>query len=90
MEYEIVKDYGQVTAHEISVDFDGYNFRVIYGEHTGGWFIAVPNWELCVEATFPTDHFYNTEKLSRVFNNAERGKAVAEAIKEHWETLRRR
>lgn len=87
MKAEIQREYKVFSAREISVDWNGFSFLVIYGRHVNGWFIAIPNWKICVEATEPTDHFYNEEKLAEAFNNPTKGKAIAEAIKEHWEGL---
>lgn len=88
MEAKIQSYYGVFGVHEISVDWNGFNFLIIYGKHINGWFIAMPNWKICVEATEPSDCFYNARKLSDAFNNADKGKAVALAIKDHWEGLR--
>lgn len=86
MKAEIQSDYGVFGVHEISVDWNGFNFLVIYGQHVNGWFIAIPNWNVCVESAEPTDESYNEEKLTKPFNNIT-AKAIAEAIKEHWEGL---
>ena len=88
MKAEIQSDYEVSKVHEISVDWNGYNFLIIYGQHVNGWFIAIPNWNICVEATEPSNYWYNVDKLAYAFNNADRGKAIATTIKEHWEGLR--
>lgn len=85
--YEIKQDHGAYTVHEISVDWNGFNFLIIYGKHINGWFIAIPNWKVCVEATEPTDIYYNIDKLSDALNDWKKGKAVTEAIREHWESI---
>lgn len=87
MKAEIQSDYGVFGAHEISVDWNGFNFLVIYGRHVNGWFIAIPNWNICIEAVEPTNGYYNMVKLADVFYDAEKGKEIAMAIKEHWEGL---
>lgn len=87
MESRIQREYRVSSVHEISVDWNGFNFLVIYGQHVNGWFIAIPNWNVCVEATEPSDCFYNARKLSDAFNNTDFGKEVALAVKEHWEGL---
>ena len=87
MKAKIQSYYGVFGFHEISVDWNGFNFLVIYGKHVNGWFIAIPNWKICIEATEPDDYWYNVDKLSDAFNNADMGKAVSMAIKEHWEGL---
>lgn len=75
-------------THEISIDHNGCNYLVIYGHHINGGFIAVPNWGISSEAGSPEDIFYNTEKLSERFDDPETAKAIAEAVCEHWESVK--
>lgn len=84
---KIQQTFDMVSAHEFSVDWNGWNFFIIYGKYNGGWFIAIPNWKICVEATEPTNIYYNIDKLSQAFNDHDKGKNVAEAIREHWESI---
>jgi len=84
MEAKIKREYEISNAHEISVDWNGYNFLIIYGKHINGWFIAIPNWEVCIEASDPTDTFYNSEKLAKALDKANVGIELAKVIKEHW------
>lgn len=76
------------NVQEFSVDHDGCNYLIIYGQHINGWFIAIPNWQKCTEAGEPADVFYNTEKLSEVFDNKTVPVTIAKAVKEHWKTNR--
>lgn len=85
--YKIQNSYEVSKTHEISVDWNGYNFLVIYGKHINGWFIAIPNWNVCVESSDPEDDFYNSEKLAQALDMANAGVELAKAIKEHWEGL---
>lgn len=87
MKAEIRNTYEVSNTHEISVDWNGFNFLIIYGKHINGWFIAIPNWEVCVEASDPTDAFYNSEKFAKALNMANASVELAKAIKEHWEGL---
>lgn len=86
--YEIKNTYEVSKTREVSVDWNGHNFLIIYGHHINGWFIAIPNWGVCVEASNPTDAFYNTEKLSRVIDIENAPSVIARAIREHWEVNR--
>lgn len=79
------KDLGSPAVHEISVDWNGWRFDVIYGKRKSGWFIAIPNWNTCIEASEPTDIYYNTNKLSEALMDYNKGYVVAGAVKEHWE-----
>lgn len=84
---KIQQTFDDVSAHEFSMDWNGFNFLIIYGKHINGWFIAIPNWKICAQATEPTNIYYNIDKLSQAFNDHDKGKNVAEAIKEHWESI---
>lgn len=83
---EIRQSYDTTETHEASIDWNGNNYLVIYGRHINGWYIAIPNWQISTEAGIPTDTFYNTERLSAVMGKRA-GKAIAEAVREHWEFI---
>ncbi len=83
----IKSSYHVSETNEMSMDWKGNNYLVIYGKHINGWFIAVPNWECSTEAGHPSDTFYNTERLSKVLGSAEAAKVMAEAVKEHWSEM---
>lgn len=78
------KTYAVTAVKELSIDWNGYNFLVIIGKHINGWYIAIPNWNICIEASEPTDSFYNSEKLSKALNNVHMGNAISDAIAEYW------
>ena len=86
MNYKIKNTYEVTQAQEFSVDCGGFNYLVIYGHHINGGFIAIPNWNISVEAGDPTDVFYNAEKLAEKVSDPEVAEAIAEAVKEHWKT----
>ena len=71
--------YEVSDTQEISVNYNGCNYLVIFGRHVNGWYIAIPNWGKCVEAANPEDIFYNTERLSEVFE-PETAEALARTI----------
>ena len=90
MKAEIEKDYGELETYEISVNWNGYNFIVIYGTYFEGraaqrWFVVVPNWIIGMEIAEPSERFYNASKLSEAFKDSNKGNAIAMAIKEHYE-----
>ena len=59
----IVGAYEVSDTHEISVDYDGFNYLVIFGQHINGGFIAVLSHGICCESSTPDNIFYNTERL---------------------------
>lgn len=75
--------YKVSDTQEVSVNYNGCNYLVIFGRHVNGWYIAIPNWGKCVEAANPEDIFYNTERLSEVFES-ETAEALARTIAARW------
>jgi hypothetical protein len=84
--YEIVKPYAISEITEFSVEWNGWSFLVISGRHINGWFIAVPNLGVCVEASSPDDIYYNTEKLAKVIDRENVPSIIANAVNEYWST----
>lgn len=75
------------NSYAMEIDSGGYGFYVCYGQHGHGWYIAIPNFETCVEAGNYDDINYNLERLSsvsdkRVADNAEN---IVKSIKERME-----
>ena len=85
--FELKNSYKVTDTFEISVDYNGFNYLIVFGHHVNGWFISVFNWQVGTEAAAPEDVFYNTERLAVVLENVDVGKALAEAIYVYWKTL---
>ncbi|MCI8378661.1 MAG: hypothetical protein HFH72_09105 [Lachnospiraceae bacterium] len=90
MEYKIQKTYEATQTQEFSVDWNGFNFLIIYGHHINGWFIAIPNWKVCTEAGEPSQVDCNATKLAQTHIHDTAPVYLAQAIKEHWEYLKQR
>ncbi|MDE6957595.1 MAG: hypothetical protein K2O96_05815 [Lachnospiraceae bacterium] len=86
--YKIKSTHEVNKTREISVDWNGFNFLIIYGRHKNGWFIAIPNWNKCTEAGEPEDVAYNATKIALTNIHSEASIYLAQAIKEHWEYLK--
>lgn len=85
MDYKVKNSFKVTKVQEFSMDWNGFNFLIIYGKHKNGWFIASPNWNFCTEAGEPEDEYYNAAKLAQTCFHDKAPSAVAKAIKEHWE-----
>lgn len=90
MDYKIKSTHKVTQAHEFSVDWNGFNFLIIYGQHKNGWFIAIPNWNKCTEAGGPSDAAYNATKIAQTHIHDIAPMYLAQAIKEHWESIEER
>lgn len=83
-EYEITALYGTNDVKEVSVDWNGHNFLVIYGKHVNGGFFSIPNWGVGGELSshFVSDVFGNTEYINRYLKNKKAAQQIAMAIAE--------
>lgn len=83
-EYEITAQYNTDGVKEISVDWNGYNFLVIYGKHINGGFFSMPNWGVGGELSnhFVSDVFGNAEYINRHLKNKKAAQQIAMAIAE--------
>lgn len=84
MNYHISAVYTASVAavFEISVNIDGNNYLVIYGNHINGGFCCIPNWNIACEMGKPIDDFYNMEALRRCKISKNHAKAIAAAIRD--------
>lgn len=53
----------KVAAKEMNIDVEGYSFLCIFGEHINGGFLAIPNWNVCVELGDENDFAYNSDRI---------------------------
>ena len=70
--------------HDLSIDWNGWNFLTVFGKDPDGWFLAIPNWETCVEIAPPDNIKYNSEKIGKALGKPEAGSVIAEEIKEYF------
>lgn len=78
------------NVHEFILDWNGWRYLVIFGKHSNGWFIAIPNHGVCTEAGHPKDDLCNSDKIAKMMNNATVGVVIARAILEYWNDLEKK
>lgn len=83
---EINKIKGVKTNCEMVVTSRGSYFHVIFGSHSYGNYICIPNWDVGCELADYSDTFWNTERLSRVISY-ENAITIATAVKEAGQIL---
>ena len=69
-----------ILEHDIA--FNGASYLVIFGRHINGGFIAIPNWNVCTEASADGSAPYNAVKLTESGLDSETAQAIAEYIEE--------
>lgn len=70
----------KATAKEISVNYNGMNYLIVFGEHVNGGYFAIINHGVCGELATFKDIFWNTESISKAVKDYETGKVLALAI----------
>lgn len=75
------------TLKALNIEWNGWRFLVIYGKWKNGWFVAVPNFGVCIECAPPDIVRYNSEKLESKIGIDGAGEIIAKAIEEEelWE-----
>lgn len=77
---KIVNRFDATNEGCLSIDFNGFNYLVIYGDYVnGGWF-AIINHGVSGDLSYASDVFYNSESIGRALNNFKAGKQIAEVI----------
>ena len=53
-----------IIAKECSTSICGFHFLCIFGKHINGGFLAIPNWNICVELSADANDFaYNSDQI---------------------------
>ncbi|MEA5085074.1 MAG: DUF6618 family protein [Lachnospiraceae bacterium] len=73
--------YEVSNCKEISVNYKGSSYLVIYGEHVNGWFFCIPNFQVGGELSDTTDVFWNSPRIGKALDDMEAGIAIANGIK---------
>lgn len=57
-------NHGEENTYLFEIEVGGWSFYICYGKHTHGYYIAIPNFGVCVEAGEYDNVTYNAESLS--------------------------
>lgn len=57
-----------IIAKECSTSICGFHFLCIFGKHINGGFLAIPNWNICVELSDDINDFaYNAYNNNQIY-----------------------
>ena len=68
------------SAQEISIDYNGSNYLIVFGEHVNGGYFAIINHGVCGDLAGLKDVDYNAERIGNAVKNYDTGKILALAI----------
>ena len=85
-EYIIQREFQTENVKEISIDWNGNNYLVIYGTHINGGFLSIPNWGIGGELSshWIDDVVDNAGRINRFLKSKKASIQIAMAIAE-WE-----
>lgn len=76
----IINKFEATASNELSIDYNGYNYLVIYGTHVnGGWFAIINHGVSGNLASFD-DVYYNGDQIGMALNNYDTGEQIAIVI----------
>lgn len=67
---------------EAIVESDGESFHIIYGKHSRGYYLVIPNFNAGCEMSNYKDIVWNKEAISRMGINKKQSLTIAKRIKE--------
>lgn len=67
---------------EAIVESDGESFHIIYGLHSRGYYLVIPNWNVGCEMSDYKDIMWNRESISRTGISKRQSLNIAQRIKE--------
>lgn len=87
-----IDNYGENQHYIFEIGVNGWGFYICYGKHGHGYFIAIPNWGVCVEATEYDNIEYNAGRLSDCPDKtvAENAEEIAKGICKYMEAKNNR
>ncbi len=84
---QINKISGVKENCEMEVTARGSYFHVIFGVHSNGNYLCIPNWDVGCDIADFSDLFWNTERLAKNLNMID-AITIATALKEAGEILK--
>lgn len=68
------------APYEASISARGSSFHLVFGRHTFGHYLCIPNWEIGTEMSLPADRFWNYERLLQSGLSQVDASSVADAL----------
>ena len=68
--------------YEANRSLNENSYHLLFGRHSNGWFLCIPNHQIGVELAHPSDHFWNQESLEHAGISTFEARAIADTLKE--------
>lgn len=79
--FKVLHRWSSGTHKEITVEWNGKSYHVIYGTQVNGGFCCIPNWGVgCELSSYWDDIMWNTDSIGSALRSKKAGRVIAEVI----------
>lgn len=72
---------------ETMISCEGFKYHLIYGQHSYGYYLVIPEWNIGCEMSDCNDTFWNTESLRKTGLTERTVHKIVNTLKENGEYI---
>ena len=72
---------------ETMISCEGFRYHLIYGQHSYGYYLVIPEWNIGCEMSDCNDTFWNTESLRKTGLTEKTVQKIVNTLKENGEYI---
>ena len=72
---------------ETMISCEGFRYHLIYGQHSYGYYLVIPEWNIGCEMSDCNDTFWNTEPLRKTGLTEKTVQKIVNTLKENGEYI---
>ena len=72
---------------ETMISCEGFRYHLIYGQHSYGYYLVIPEWNIGCEMSDCNDTFWNTESLRKTGLTERTVHKIVNTLKENGEYI---
>ena len=72
---------------ETMISCEGFRYHLIYGQHSHGYYLVIPEWNIGCEMSDCNDTFWNTESLRKTGLTERTVHKIVNTLKENGEYI---
>ena len=72
---------------ETMISCEGFRYNLIYGQHSYGYYLVIPEWNIGCEMSDCNDTFWNTESLRKTGLTERTVHKIVNTLKENGEYI---
>lgn len=76
-----------IEQFETMISCEGFRYHLIYGQHSYGYYLVIPEWNIGCEMSDCNDTFWNTESLRKTGLTERTVHKIVNTLKENGEYI---